>query len=188
MSKDNKLGITDENELAKKEEELAKKKCVELFEKGMLNKFKAGSSDALIKIHKYIFDEIYAYAGKLDSRGTAKAELDKISKMPQKNTDELIAKFMAVSTIQPFESGNGRAARIWLDVITRKEFNVTIDWSKVDKDVYLDAIKTKNADVLYDLIQAAMTSETEDREIAVRSIDANFEFSGLDTYRTRVLG
>ena len=187
MSKDNKLGITDDAQLAKKEEEIAKKKNVELFEKGMLNKFKAGSSEALIKIHKYLFDEIYDCAGKLLSQD-AKAELEKVNKMPQKNVEEIASKFIAVSNIQAFETGNGRTARIWLEVIIRKEFKSTIDWSHVNKEEYLDAVKNKNTDKLYDIIQSSMTSAIEDREVAVRSIDANFAFSGFNTYKTRVLG
>ena len=188
MTKDNKLGITDEAQLAKKEEEISKKKCVELFEKGILNKMKSGSSEALIKIHKYMFDEIYDCAGKLRGDNDVKKELDKISKMPQKTTDEFIAKLVAVSKLEPFETGNGRAIRMWLDTITRKEFQSTINWSNIDKELYIKAINASDKDALYDIVQAALTNEIENREVIVESIDASFKISGYDTYRTRVLG
>ncbi|MCR4881604.1 MAG: Fic family protein [bacterium] len=198
MTQANKLGISDEEQLAKQEEQRAKKKAVELLEKGTLNKLKAGTADTLTKIHKILFEEIYDYAGKfrtanVDSFTPAdkiKAELELVNKMPQKTIDEIIAKFVKVYVIHPFTTGNGRALRVWLDVITRKELNQTIDWSQIDKDAYAYAIDlcTVNPIDITSLIKNALNSDTEDREVYTKSIDANFAISGYHTYRTRYLG
>lgn len=198
MSKDNKLGIADEAQLARKEEELSKKKNVELFEKGILGKLKAGSSDALIKIHKHLFDEIYDYAGQIRTTDTdkftpanqIKDELEKINKMPQKTIDEIIEKYVAMNMVHPFASGNGRATRIWLDVMTRKELKQTVDWSKIDKDSFLMAIEMSpvNQTDIKSIVKSALSQELSDREVYTHSIDANFKFDDYDVYRTRVLG
>ena len=179
MVQANKLGISDEEQLSKQEEQRAKKKAVELLEKGTLDKLKAGTADALEKIHKTLFEEVYDYAGKIRTINVdkfipadkIKSELDAINKMPQKTVEEIVAKYVKVYLAHPFLTGNGRASRIWLDVITRKELNQTVDWSKIDKDAYDYAIElcAVNPVDLVSLIKSALCFELDDREIYTKA-------------------
>ena len=188
MTITNKLGLTDETQLLQKEEEISKKKCIELFEKATFNKLKGGSIEALVKLNKYLFGEIYDCAGKL--KPELKTQLDTIEKMPQTTTDEIFEKYIALSSLKPFEVGNGRTTRLWLDSILRKEKNLTIDWNKIDKDAFILATEfnSNESEKAKTLLENALSNETDSREVFIKSIDANFAISGLKTYRTRVLG
>ena len=149
MTLKNKLGITDSAELARMEEKISKTKALELFEKNLLDTFPVGTFEGLAMIHKYLFDEIYDFAGKLRDVNIAKggfrfapvmylnAALENISKMPQSTFDEIIEKYVEMNIAHPFREGNGRSTRIWLDAILKKEIGQVIDWSNVDKDDYL---------------------------------------------------
>ena len=198
MVNKNKLGITDEAQLQKKEEEITKRKTVELFEKGMFAKYKAGTLDALLKLHKYLFDEIYDYAGKLRTvdiqdcveASNLKQEAEKVNKMPQSNIEEIIQKFVFLSSLNPFLTGNGRVMRIWLDIIIRKELAYTVAWSEIDPESYMQAIEIAPKSILdikY-LIENALSQELEGREFYIKNLDASFALSGYKTYRTRLLG
>ena len=148
MSLKNKLGIVNSSELAYAEEKISKNKALELFEKGLLDTFEAGTFDSLSKIHEYLFDEIYDFAGQLRTVNIAKgsfrfasvtyleAALKHIEKMPQSTFDEIIEKYVEMNIAHPFREGNGRSTRIWLDVILKKELKMVIDWSKVNKEDY----------------------------------------------------
>ena len=149
----NKFGISDSLELAKIEEKLSKKKAIQLFESGYLDSLDAGTFASLAKIHQFLFDEIYDFAGQVRDVNIAKgnfrfapviylqAALENIDKMPQKSFDDIIAKYVEMNVAHPFREGNGRSARIWLDLMLKKELNLVVDWSKVNKEDYLLAME-----------------------------------------------
>lgn len=169
MTLDNKLNITDSTELARMEEKISKKKAVELFENGYLDRYEAGTFQMLAAIHKYLFDEIYDFAGKVRTVNVAKgnirfspvmylqAVLENIEKMPQSTFEEIAEKYVEMNITHPFREGNGRSTRIWLDLILKKELNMVIDWSSVDKEDYLMAMERspiKDLEIKYILKQA----------------------------------
>lgn len=153
MALENKLGITESAELARQEERISKRKAMELFENGALEKLEAGSFRSLADIHRALFEDIYEFAGKVRSVNIAKgnfrfapvmyleAALENIEKMPQSTFDEIIEKYVEMNVAHPFREGNGRATRIWLDVILKKELKMVIDWNEVDKNDYYTVVK-----------------------------------------------
>lgn len=198
---ENKLGITDSADLARMEEQISKKKAVELFEKGILDKLEAGKFSSLQAIHKYLFDEIYDFAGKIRTVNIAKgnfrfapvmylqAALDNIDKMPQSNFDEIIEKYIEMNVAHPFREGNGRSTRIWLDCILKKEIGKVVDWSKVDKEDYLLAMERspiKDIEIKY-LLKNALTSNVNSREIYMKGIDHSYYYEGYTTFKTEDL-
>ena len=138
MTLENKLNIADPTELARMEEKISKKKAVELFENGFLDHYEAGTFAMLAAIHRYLFDEIYDFAGKVRTVNIAKgnfrfapvmylqAALENVEKMPQSTFDEIIEKYVEMNIAHPFGEGNGRSARIWLYLILKKELNMVI--------------------------------------------------------------
>ena len=201
MTLENKLGITDSAQLYRTEEKLSKLKAVELFENNLANKFKVGSFEALAFIHKYLFDEIYDFAGQLRTVNIAKgnfrfapvmylkAALEYIDNMPQSNFDEIVEKYVEMNVAHPFREGNGRSARIWLDLILKKEIGQVIDWAKVDKEDYLLAMERspiKNIEIKV-LLKQALTSEINNREVYMKGIDASYHYEGYATYKTEDL-
>ena len=148
MVLENKLGIKSSVELANAEEKISKKKALQLFELGLLDKMQAGTFDSLSAIHKYLFDEIYDFAGQIRNVNIAKgnfrfaplmylnAAIENIEKMPQSNFDEIIAKYIEMNIAHPFREGNGRSTRIWLDLILKTELGKVVDRSKVNKEDY----------------------------------------------------
>jgi len=198
---ENKLGITDSADLARMEEQISKKKAVELFEKGILDKLEAGKFSSLQAIHKYLFDEIYDFAGKIRTVNIAKgnfrfapvmylqAALDNIDKMPQSNFDEIIEKYVEMNVAHPFREGNGRSTRIWLDCILKKEIGKVVDWSKVDKEDYLLAMERspiKDIEIKY-LLKNALTSDINSREVYMKGIDHSYYYEGYTTFKTEDL-
>ena len=153
MTLENKLNITNSSELANAEEKISKQKALEMFQTGFLDNLDAGKFESLSQIHKYLFDEIYDFAGQIRDVNIAKgnfrfapvmylkAALEHIDNMPQTTFEEIIKKYVEMNVAHPFREGNGRATRIWLDVIFKKELNVVVDWSKVDKQDYLLAME-----------------------------------------------
>lgn len=198
---ENKLGITDSADLARMEEQISKKKAVELFEKGILDKLEAGKFSSLQAIHKYLFDEIYDFAGKIRTVNIAKgnfrfapvmylqAALENIDKMPQSNFDEIIEKYVEMNVAHPFREGNGRSTRIWLDCILKKEIGKVVDWSKVDKEDYLLAMERspiKDIEIKY-LLKNALTSDINSREVYMKGIDHSYYYEGYTTFKTEEL-
>ncbi len=198
---ENKLGITDSADLARMEEQISKKKAVELFEKGILDKLEAGKFSSLQAIHKYLFDEIYDFAGKIRTVNIAKgnfrfapvmylqAALENIDKMPQSNFDEIIEKYVEMNVAHPFREGNGRSTRIWLDCILKKEIGKVVDWSKVDKEDYLLAMERspiKDIEIKY-LLKNALTSDINSREVYMKGIDHSYYYEGYTTFKTEDL-
>lgn len=201
MALENKFKIMDSAELARVEEKISKKKAVLLFESGYLYQLKAGTLDSLLKIHKYLFDEIYDFAGKIREVNLAKGNfrfapvmylhtaLEQIEKMPQSTFDEIVEKYVEMNIAHPFREGNGRAARIWLDLMLTKELNQVVDWRNVDKDDYLLAMERspiKDIEIKY-LLKAALTDKINDREVYMKGIDYSYYYEGYITYKTEEL-
>ena len=201
MALENKLGITDSAALAREEEKISKKKALELFETGYLDTLTAGTFESLSLIHKYLFDEIYEFAGKMREVNIAKgnfrvaplmylqAALDNIDKMPQKDFDAIIEKYVEMNIAHPFREGNGRATRIWLDLILKKELGKVVDWSLVDKEDYLLAMERspiKDIEIKH-ILKNALTEQINDREVYMKGIDTSYYYEGYTTFKTEDL-
>ena len=201
MALENKLNITDSAELAKMEEKIGKKKAVELFENGYLNRYKAGTFQMLAAIHEYLFDEIYDFAGKMRTVNMAKgnfrfapvmyleAAIENIEKMSQTTFDEIIEKYVEMNIAHPFREGNGRSTRIWLDLLLKEELNVVVDWSRVDKEDYLLAMERspiKDIEIKY-LLKQALTDKVKDRELYMKGIDHSYYYEGYAAYKAEEL-
>ena len=198
MPLENKLGITSSAELARAEEKLSKIKARELFETGLLDTFPVGDFDALAMIHRYLFDDVYSFAGEMRTVNIAKgnfrfapvmylgAALDNISKMPQSSFEEIVEKYVEMNVAHPFREGNGRSTRIWLDCILKKELGTVVDWSRVDKEDYLLAMERspiKDVEIKA-LLKAALTDRVNDREVYMKGIDASYHYEGYNVYKT----
>ena len=201
MVLENKLNLTSSAELAKMEEMLSKKKAIELFESGHLENLEAGKFSSLAAIHKFLFAEIYDFAGQVRDVNIAKGNfrfapviylkeaLENIDKMPQGTFDEIIAKYVEMNVAHPFREGNGRSARIWLDLMLKKELNLVVDWSKIDKDDYLLAMERspiKDLEIKH-LLKEALTDKINDREIYMKGIDHSYFYEGYATFKTQDL-
>ena len=198
MALQNKLGITDSFELAQAEERLSKTRALELFERGLLDTFEVGTFRGLAQIHKYLFDEIYDFAGQLRTVNIAKgnfrfapvlyleAALEKIGRMPQGTFEEIIEKYVEMNVAHPFREGNGRSTRLWLDAILKKELRQVIDWSRIAREDYLLAMErspVKDLEIKT-LLKAALTDQVNDREVYRKGVDASYRYEGYDVYRT----
>ena len=198
---ENKLGLISSADLAREEERISKKKAVELFEKGILDDLPAGVFSTLQVIHRYLFEDIYPFAGKIRSVNVAKgnfrfaplmylqAALDNIDKMPQSNFDEIVEKYVEMNIAHPFREGNGRSTRIWLDHILKTEIGKVVDWSKVDKEDYLLAMERspiKDIEIKY-LLKNALTDEIDSREVYMKGIDHSYYYEGYTTFKTEDL-
>ena len=201
MALENKLGITEAAELAREEEKISKAKALELFETGRLDTFEAGSFEGLAKIHQYLFEDIYDFAGKIRTVNIAKgsfrfapvmyleAALANIEKMPQSGFDEIVEKYVEMNVAHPFREGNGRSTRIWLDCIFKKELKMVVDWSKVDKEDYLLAMERspiKDVEIKV-LLKAGLTDKINDREVYMKGIDASYHYEGYTAFKTEDL-
>lgn len=201
MTLENKLGITSSAELATKEERLSKKRALELFESGMLHKLEPGTFKTLQTIHKQLFMDIYDFAGKVRSVNIAKGgfrfvpamylldALKQIERMPQSTFDEIIEKYVEMNVAHPFREGNGRSTRIWLDLILKKELQLVIDWSKVNKEDYLSAMERspiKDLEIKF-LLKNALTEHINDREVYMKGIDASYMYEGYEEFKTKDL-
>ena len=201
MAPENKLGLISSADLAREEERLSKKKAVELFENGVLDALPAGKFSTLQAIHKYLFEDIYDFAGKLRTVNLAKgnfrfapliyleAALANIDKMPQSTFDEMIEKYVEMNIAHPFREGNGRSTRIWLDHILKTEIGKVVDWSKVDKEDYLLAMErspVKDVEIKA-LLRAALTEKINDREVYMKGIDHSYYYEGYTTFKAEEL-
>ena len=201
MALENRLGITDSTELARAEERISKEKALELFESGQFAALRAGSVDALLAIHRTLFSEIYDFAGKVRTVNIAKgnfrfapaiylaAALESIEKMPQSTFDEIIEKYVEMNIAHPFREGNGRATRIWLDLMLRRELGRVVDWSKVDKQDYLLAMERspiKDLEIKH-LLKAALIDRVDDREVFMKGIDASYAYEGYEQFKAEEL-
>lgn len=198
---ENKLGITDSAELARIEEKISKRKAVEMFESGYLESLEAGTFEGLAKIHRYLFDEIYDFAGEVRKVNISKgnfrfaplmyldAALQSIDKVPQSTFDEIVEKYVEMNVAHPFREGNGRSTRIWLNLMLKKEIGYVVDWSKVDKEDYLLAMERspiKDIEIKF-LLKNAFTDNVNDREIYMKGIDHSYYYEGYYVYKTEEL-
>ena len=201
MAFENKLGITNSAELAREEERISKKKAVELFESGSLDKLAPGRFASLQAIHKALFEDIYDFAGELRTVNLAKgnfrfaplmyleAALGNIDKMPQSTFDEIIEKYVEMNIAHPFREGNGRSTRLWLDQMLKAGIGQVVDWSKVDKEDYLLAMERspiKDVEIKV-LLKAALTDDVNSREVFMKGIDHSYYYEGYTTFKTEDL-
>ena len=198
---ENKLGITSSPALAEAEERIGKKKAVELFESGILDTLEAGRFASLQTIHRVLFEDIYDFAGKIRTVNLAKgsfrfaplmyldAALQNIDKMPQGNFDQIVEKYVEMNIAHPFREGNGRATRIWLDCMLKKEIGMVVDWSKVDKEDYLLAMErspVRDIEIKY-VLRAALTDQVNSREMFMKGIDHSYYYEGYTAFQTEKL-
>ena len=202
MALENKLGLTNEAELAHAEEKISKTKALELYDAGLLDTFAVGTFAGLAAIHRHLFEDVYAFAGQMRTVNIAKgnfrfapvmylaAALESIDRMPQTTYDEIIEKYVEMNVAHPFREGNGRSTRIWLDCILKKELHQVIDWSQVDKSDYLLAMErspVKDVEIKA-LLRAALTEKVRDREVYMKGIDASYHYEGYHVFKTEDLG
>lgn len=198
---ENKLGLTSSTDLAREEERISKKKAVELFGNNLLDSLPAGRFSTLQSIHRFLFEDIYFFAGKIRTVNIAKgnfrfaplmyleAALENIDKMPQSDFNQIIEKYVEMNIAHPFREGNGRSMRIWLDHILKTELGKVVDWSKVDKEDYLLAMERspiKDIEIKY-LLQNALTDKVNSREIYMKGIDHSYYYEGYTTYKAEEL-
>ncbi|MDO5386641.1 MAG: Fic family protein [Pseudomonadota bacterium] len=196
MVLENKLNITNQVELNKLEEKISKKKAKELFDSGKIDKIKAGTFAGLKQIHKYLFADIYDFASKIRNVNIAKGNfrfapvmyleqaIKHIEKMPQSTFDEIVKKYVEMNIAHPFREGNGRATRIWLDLIFKKELKKVVDWNKIDKNDYLSAMERsqiKDIEIKH-LLKQALTDKINEREVFMKGIDVSYYYEGYDEY------
>ena len=201
MALENKLGLTSSAELAREEERISKKKAVNLFDFAILKLLSDGTYKTLAAIHKYLFEDIYDFAGELRTVNLAKGNfrfaplmylqsaLENIDKMPQSNFDEIVEKYVEMNIAHPLREGNGRSTRIWLDHILKNEIGRVIDWSKVDKEYYLLAMERspiKDVEIKV-LLKGALTDEINSREVYMKGIDHSYYYEGYTTFKAEEL-
>ncbi len=201
MAQVNKLGLTSSAELDREEERISKKKAAQLFDRKLFGTFDVGTFAGLAEIHKYLFEDIFDFAGEIRTVNLAKgnfrfaplmylqAALHNIDKMPQSNFDEIVEKYVEMNVAHPFREGNGRSTRIWLDHILKNEIGKVVDWSKVDKEDYLLAMERspiKDVEIKV-LLKGALTDEINSREVYMKGIDHSYYYEGYTTFKTEEL-
>ena len=201
MALENKLNITDSAELARAEEKISKQKALKLYDTGILDTLTPGTFKTLCTIHKYLFEDIYEFAGKIREVNIAKgnfrfaplmylqAALDNIDKMQQSDFDKIVEKYVEMNIAHPFREGNGRATRIWLDLILKRELGKVVDWSKVDKEDYLLAMERspiRDIEIKH-ILKNALTDKINDREVYMKGIDTSYYYEGYTTFKTEDL-
>lgn len=198
MTLENKLGITDQIELAKAEEKLSKQKAKQLYDSGAVDQVEVGTFKGLAFIHGYLFGDIYAFAGEIRDVNIAKNDfrfaplmyletsLAYIDGMPQGTFDEIIEKYVEMNIAHPFREGNGRATRIWLDLLLKHEIQQVIDWNRVAKEEYLSAMRRSpvNDIEIKHLLKHALTNQVDDRELFMKGIDVSYFYEGYSEFRT----
>ena len=197
MTLDNKLNITNSADLAREEERISKKKAAELFEKGILKSLAPGKFSSLQAIHRYLFEDIYDFAGKIRTVNIAKgdfrfasvmyleAALENIDRMPHSDFDEIVEKYVEMNIAHPFREGNGRSMRIWLDLMFKASLGMVIDWSRIDREDYLLAMErspVRDIEIKH-LLKVALTDDTESRDIYMEGIDRSYSYEGYDAFR-----
>lgn len=201
MALQNKLGISNSAELARVEEKISKAQAIKLYESNICEESEIGKFSSLAKIHKFLFGDIYDFAGEIRTVNIAKgnfrfapvmylnASLKYIDSMPQSTFDEIIEKYVEMNIAHPFREGNGRSTRIWLDLILKKELKAVIDWDKVDKEDYLLAMErspVKDVEIKF-LLKNALTDKTDDRKVYMKGIDASYHYEGYNIFKTEDL-
>lgn len=193
---ENKLEITNEVELSKEEERITKLKALELFDTNKINEIEVGTTKGLCDIHRFLFSDIYAFAGEIREVNLAKGNfrfaasmylkdiLSKIDSMPEETFEDIIKKYIEMNIAHPFREGNGRSTRIWLDMILKNKIGKVVDWSKIDKEEYLLAMERspiKDTEIKL-LIENSLTDKINDREVYMKGIDTSYKYEGYNTY------
>ena len=201
MALENKLGISDSGELANLEEKISKKKAILLYDSGILDTLSSGKTESLFFIHKFLFEDIYSFAGKIRTVNLSKGNfrfaplmyleeaLKNIDKMPQGTFDQIIEKYVEMNIAHPFREGNGRSTRIWLDLTLKKELGVVVNWALVDKEDYLLAMERspiRDIEIKH-ILKNALTSRVDDRELYMKGIDNSYHYEGYKAYKTEAL-
>lgn len=196
MVLENKLNITDQAELNRVKEGFSKKKAKQLFDSGDIDRIEVGTFKGLSQIHKYLFEDVYEFAGQMRDVNIAKngfrfaplmyleAALKNIDKMPQSNYDEIIEKYVEMNIAHPFREGNGRVTRIWLDLILKKELKMVVDWNLVDKEDYLSSMErsvVKDVEIK-ELLKRALTNKINDREVFMKGVNASYFYEGYNQF------
>ena len=197
----NKLQLTSQVELNRAEEKLSKQKAKQLFESGDINNAEVGTFAGLAYIHAYLFGDVYEFAGQVRDVNLAKGSfrfapvmylqqaLEHISAMPQQNFDQIVEKYVEMNVAHPYREGNGRATRIWLDLMLKKEIQQVIDWNAVDKADYLSAMErsvVKDIEIKH-LLKNALTEKINDRELYMKGIDVSYYYEDYSEYRVEDL-
>jgi cell filamentation protein len=201
MILENKLNITNQIELAKTEEKISKQKAKQLFDSGDITRVQVGTFAGLSFIHAYLFGDIYDFAGQIRTVNLAKGNfrfaplmylkesLEHIDFLPQSTFDEIIEKYVEMNIAHPFREGNGRATRIWLDLMLKKEIKQVIDWNLVDKQEYLSAMQrsvVKDIEIKF-LLKQALTDRIDDRALFMKGIDVSYFYEGYSEFKTEEL-
>lgn len=196
MTLENKLGITSDVELAREEERLTKLRALELYDTGLLGTFEVGTFAGLAKIHGYLFQDVYEFAGMPRTVNISKGNfrfasvmyldsaLRAIDRMPQSTFDEIVEKYVEMNVAHPFREGNGRSARIWLDCMLKSALGRVVDWSRVDREDYLLAMErspVRDREIKH-LLKEALTDAVADRQVYMKGIDASYCYEGYATY------
>jgi len=193
---ENKLKITNEIELAKEEERITKLKALELFDTNKISEFEVGTTKGLQDIHKFLFDDIYSFAGEIRDVNLAKGNfrfassiylkgvLSSIDAMSEDSFEDIVKKYIEMNIAHPFREGNGRSTRIWLDMILKNRIGKVIDWSQINKEEYLLAMERspiKDTEIMI-LLKEALTDKINDREVYMKGIDTSYKYEGYNTY------
>ena len=201
MALENKLGIDNSADLAREEERISKKKAVALFKTGLLDQLEAGKFSSLKAIHKYLFEDVYDFAGEIRKVNLAKGNfrfaplmyletaLENIDKMPQSTFEEIVEKYVEMNIAHPFREGNGRSTRIWLDLILKNELHKVVDWSQVDKEDYLLAMErspVRDIEIKH-ILRPALTNDINSREVYMKGIDYSYYYEGYTTFKAEEL-
>lgn len=201
MALENKLGIDNSADLAREEERISKKKAVALFETGLLDQLEAGKFSSLKAIHKYLFEDVYDFAGEIRKVNLAKGNfrfaplmyletaLENIDKMPQSTFEEIVEKYVEMNIAHPFREGDGRSTRIWLDLILKNELHKVVDWSQVDKEDYLLAMErspVRDIEIKH-ILRPALTNDINSREVYMKGIDHSYYYEGYTTFKAEEL-
>jgi len=201
MILENKLNITHQVELAKAEEKISKQKAKQLFDSSDIAKAEVGTFAGLSFIHAYLFADIYHFAGKIREVNIAKDDfrfaplmylkqsLEHIDAMAENSFDAIIEKYVEMNIAHPFREGNGRATRIWLDLILKKSIKQVVDWNRVDKEDYLSAMKrsvVKDIEIKV-LLKHALTNQINDRTLFMKGIDVSYYYEGHSEFKVEEL-
>ena len=193
---ENKLGINNEIELAREEERITKLKALELFDTNKINEFEVGTTKGLCEIHKFLFSDIYFFAGKIREVNLSKGNfrfissiylkdvLSKIDAMKEDTFEDIIKKYVEMNIAHPFREGNGRSARIWLDMMLKTRISKVVDWSKINKEEYLLAMERspiKDTEIKL-LLKESLTDKINDRTVYMKGIDVSYKYEGYNVY------